>query len=187
MFTSPKVRAKELESLSKRIHDGRDAMLAEGGMSAAPWYGMFRDYMWAVAVGEVQNEQVGCSACYGPLPADELDRAECPYCSSTRSLWPVQKGVPTEVLEMYVEAESWGTRARRVAVIRSLFGVVALVGFLLFIGVWWLLVLPVLVGGALIAAALGGSAQGAASAPHFIQAWGVYWRHRDPKGDGSNR
>jgi hypothetical protein len=88
---------------------------------------------------------------------------------------------------MYVEAAAWGDRAKRVAVIRSLFGVVALVGFLLFIGVWWLLVLPVLVGGALVAAALGGSAQGLASAPYFIQAWEVYWRHRDPKGEGSNR
>ena len=104
-------------------------------MSEARWYGLVRDYMWAVACGTVPNDQVGCSACYGPLPEEELDSPKCPYCLSERSAWPVQTGVPAEVLEMYVEAESRGKRAKRVAVTRSLFGVLALVGFLLFIGV----------------------------------------------------
>ena len=186
-FLNPRRRADELESLSERIRERRDASLGKGRMSEAPWYGLIRDYMWAVACGVVTNDQVGCSACFGPLPEGERNRQECPYCLSERSVWPVQTGVPAEVLEMYVEAAAWGDRAKRVAVIRSLFGVVALVGFLLFIGVWWLLVLPVLVGGALVAATLGGSAQDLASGPYFIQAWRVFWRHRDSKGEGGNR
>ena len=186
-FLNPRRRADELESLSERIRDRRDAPLGKGRMSEAPWYGLLRDYMWAVSCGRVTNDQVGCSACFGPLPEDERNSPECPYCLSERSVWPVERGVPSEVLEMYVEAESWGHRAKRVAVTRSLFGVVVLVGFLLFIGVWWLLVLPVLVGGALVAATLGGSAQDLASGPYFIQAWRVFWRHRDSKGEGGNR
>ena len=186
-FLNPRRRADELESLSERIRDHRDASLGKGHVSEAPWYGLVRDYMWAVACGIVTNDQVGCFACFGPLPEDERDSPECPYCLSERSVWPVQIGVPAEVLEMYVEAESWGNRAKRVAVMKSLFGVVAIAGFLLFIGVWWLLVLPVLVGGALVAATLGGSAQDLASGPYFIQAWRVFWRHRDSKGEGGNR
>ena len=187
MFGNPRRRAEELESLSERVRDLRDASLEKGRMSEAPWYGLVRDYMWAVACGTVTNDQVGCSACYGPLPEDERDTPECPYCLSERPVWPLQTGVPEEVLEMYVEAAARGKRAKRVAVIRSLFGVLALGGFLMLIGVWWLLVLPVLVGGALVAAAIGDSAQGAASAPYFIQAWGIYRRHRNPKGEASNR
>ena len=177
-FLNPRRRADELESLSERIRERRDASLGKGRMSEAPWYGLVRDYMWAVACGVVTNDQVGCSACFGPLPEDERNSQECPYCLSERSSWPVQTGVPAEVLEMYVEAAAWGGRAKRVAVIRSLLGVVALVGFLLFIGVWWLLVLAVLVGGALVAATLAGSAHESASAPYFTQVWGLYWRDR---------
>lgn len=178
VFRNPKLCAKELESLSGRIRDGRDALLEEGGMSAAPWYGLFRDYMWAVAAGDVENTKVGCSACYGPLPRDELDSAECPYCSSTRSVWPVQAGVPTEVLQMYVEAETRGKRAQRIAVTQSLLVVVAISGFLMLIGVGPLAVLALL-GGGLAALALGGSAQGSASVPYFVEVWGAYLRQRN--------
>jgi hypothetical protein len=178
VFTSPKLHAKELESLSERIRDGRDELLEQGGMSAAPWYGLFRDYMWALAVGDVQNTQVGCSACYGPLPEDEVNTAECPYCASMRSEWPVQAGVPTEVLQMYVQAATRGKRAQRFAVARSLLVVVAISGFLMLIGVWPLAVLALL-GGGLVTLARGGSAQRSASVPYFVEVWGAHLRQRN--------
>ena len=94
VFSSPKLRAKELESLSERIRDRRDASLGKGRMSEAPWHGLVRDYMWAVACAIVTNDQVGCSACFWPLPEDERNSSEGPYFLSERAVWPVQVGVP---------------------------------------------------------------------------------------------